>query len=206
MKALLINGSPHEEGCTYTALSEVAKVLNANGVTTDLLYLGKSDIKGCRACGACKKTGKCIIDDAVNEVLDDLDNIDAVIVGSPVYYGGPNGAVCAFLDRLFYASRGRMAGKIGAAVVSCRRGGATEAFARLNMYFMMNNMPVATSQYWNQIHGNNAEQAKQDLEGLQTMRTLAQNIVWLLQSIDAGRKNNVKYPQYEPATPTNFIR
>lgn len=201
-KVLLINGSPNEHGCTYTALKEMIDVFDANGVETELVYLGKQPIAGCIACGKCYESGRCIFNDKVNEIMDRIDEFDGIVLGSPVYYAGPAGQLCAFLDRLFYISKGRMAGKIGASVVSCRRGGATAAFDRLNKYFGISNMHIAGSQYWNQIHGNTPEQAVQDLEGLQTMRTLAQNMVWLMKCKDAG----IEMPEYEKKIATNFIR
>ena len=205
-KVLLINGSPHEHGCTFTALHEIDTTLAAAGVESDLLYLGTKPVAGCIACGTCSKTGKCVFDDRVNEVLSKLANYGAIVVGSPVYYAGPSGQVCAFLDRLFYSAGGRMAGKLAAAVVSCRRGGASAAFDRLNKYFTISNMMVVGSQYWNQVHGNTPEEVKQDLEGLQTMRTLAQNLAWLLQSVEAGQAQGITPPQYEPFAKTNYIR
>lgn len=205
-KVLLINGSPHERGCTWTALHELEMTLSKNGVETELFYLGSAPVSGCTGCRACFKTGRCVIDDKVNELLCRLDEFDGIVVGSPVYYGGPNGHLCAFLDRLFYVGGKKMAGKLASAVVSCRRGGATSAFERLNMYFSMSNMILVGSQYWNQIHGNRAEEAMQDAEGLQTMRTLGENMAWLLRCIEAGDKSHVKRPEYEPKTPTNFIR
>ena len=180
MKVLLINGSPNEHGCTYTALCEAADVFSKNGIETEILYLGKA--------------------------LAKLDSIDALIVGSPVYYAGVSGQITSFLDRLFYAGGGKMAGKPAASVVSCRRGGASAAFEILNKYFMMTNMPVVSSQYWNQVHGNTPEEVKRDLEGLQTVRTLAENMTWLLRCIEAGRRAGVPYPTYEPKLRTNFIR
>lgn len=206
MKALLINGSPHEAGCTFTALHEVEKALNADGVETELLWLGTKPVAGCIACGKCKDSGRCIFDDKVNEVLSKLDSYDALVVGSPVYYAGPAGQLCCFLDRLFYAGSSRMAGKPAASVVSCRRGGATAAFDRLNKYFTICNMNIVGSQYWNQVHGNKAEQVLEDIEGLQTMRTLGQNMAWLLKGIEAGKAAGVSAPQYEPKIATNFIR
>ena len=203
MKVLLINGSPHEDGCTYTALREVEKTLNAEGVETELRYLGVKPIAGCIACGKCKDSGHCIFADQANEIIDELDSIDGIIIGSPVYYAGPAGQLCAFLDRLFYAGGARMAGKLGACVVSCRRGGATAAFDRLNKYFTICNMNVVGSQYWNQVHGNRAEQVEADIEGLQTMRTLGQNMAWLLKSIKSA---DIPLPAYEKKTFTNFIR
>lgn len=206
MKVLMINGSPKAHGCTDMALREVEKTLNAYGIETETLCLGKKPVAGCIDCSACAETGRCVFQDKVNEVLDRLDTIDALIVGSPVYYAGPSGQVTAFLDRLFYAGKGRMAGKPGAAVVSCRRGGATAAFDRLNKYFSISSMPIVTSQYWNQVHGNTPEEVMQDREGLQTMRTLGENMAWLLRCIEAGRRRGVPNPKYEAQVMTNFIR
>ena len=205
-KILLINGSPNEKGCTYTALSELSSQLEKNGVETELLYLGTKPISGCTACRACGGLGKCVIEDAVNDIGGRLSEFDGIVMGSPVYYGGPSGQLCAFLDRLFYAYGGKMAGKLAAAVVSCRRGGATAAFDRLNKYPAMNNMLIVGSQYWNQIHGSNAAQAKEDAEGLQTMRVLGENMAWLLRCIEAGRASGVQPPVYEKRIATNFIR
>lgn len=206
-KILLISGSPRHEGCTYTALREVADTLEKNGVETELIEIGAKPVAGCIACGKCRSTGRCVFDDdAVNRISEKLDDYDGIVVGSPVYYAGPSGQICAFLDRLFYSTGGRMAGKIGAAVVSCRRGGASAAFDRLNKYFQISNMVVASSQYWNQVHGNSPDEVRQDVEGMQTMRTLGQNIAWLLKSIEAGRQAGIPYPTYEPKTFTNFIR
>lgn len=193
MKVLLINGSPNEHGCTYTALSETAETLQKHGIDTEILYLGKKPVAGCIACGKCRETGKCVFDDKVNEVIDKLDSIDAIVVGSPVYYAGPSGQLTAFLDRLFYSGGGRMAGKLGASVVSCRRGGASAAFDRLNKYFTISSMPVVSSQYWNQVHGFTPEDVRKDGEGLQTMRTLGENMAWLLKCIEAGRERVFRY-------------
>jgi len=201
-KVLLINGSPHEHGCTYTALKEMIDVFEVNGIESELVYLGKQPIAGCIACGKCYESGRCIFNDKVNEIMDRIDEFDGIVLGSPVYYAGPAGQLCAFLDRLFYISKGRMKGKIGASVVSCRRGGATAAFDRLNKYFGISNMHIAGSQYWNQIHGNTPEEALKDLEGLQTMRTLAQNMVWLMKC----KEGDTQMPEYEKKVATNFIR
>lgn len=206
MKVLLINGSPHEKGCTFTALAEVAKTLESAGVEAEIYWIGKQPISGCQACMACKKTGRCVLNDGVSELSDRLDDFDGVVVGSPVYYAGPSGQVCAFLDRLFYSSGGRLAGKVAAAVVSCRRGGATAAFDRLNKYFTICNMAVIGSQYWNQVHGNKPEEVLQDLEGLQTMRTLARNITYWLQAKAAADAAGIQLPAIEPRQATNFIR
>ena len=206
MKVLLINGSPTERGCTYTALAEAQKVFEKNGIETEIVYLGKKPIAGCVACGICRKAGYCVYNDTVNEVIDQLDDIDGLIVGSPVYYAGVSGQITSFLDRLFFAASSKMAGKPAASIVSCRRGGASAAFEIINKYFMMTNMPVVTSQYWNQVHGNTPEEVLQDEEGLQTVRVLAQNMIWLMRSIEAGKAAGVEYPEYEPKIRTNFIR
>ena len=206
MKVLLINGSPHKEGCTFTALNEVAKILEKNGIATEILYLGVKPIAGCIACGKCSQLGKCFIDDKVNEILARCDEFDGVVIGSPVYYAGPSGQIRAFLDRLFYAGGRRFAGKPGAAVVSCRRGGATAAFDQLNKYFTISSMPIVSSQYWNQVHGAYAEQVLQDEEGMQTMRTLGNNMAWLLKCIQLGKENGITLPEREPPVWTNFVR
>ena len=205
-KVLMINGSPHEFGCTYTALKEVADTLEKNGVETEFLYLGTKPVAGCIACGKCGQTGRCVFDDQVNRALDKLDEYSGIVVGSPVYFAGPTGQICAFLHRFFYSRGDRMKGKVAAAVVSCRRGGATAAFDRLNKYFTISNMHVAGSQYWNQIHGRTPAQAVKDLEGLQTMRTLGQNMAWLIKSIEAGKAAGLAAPEYEKTQITNFIR
>lgn len=206
MKVLLINGSPHEKGCTYTALKEVADTLECNGINTEFMHLGTSAVHGCVACGTCKKTGKCIYNDKVNELLIKLPEIDGIVVGSPVYYGGANGQITAFLDRVFYAGGRKFSGKLGAAVVSCRRGGASAAFDQLNKYFMMNCMPVVSSQYWNQVHGFTPEDVRRDEEGMQTMRTLGSHMAWLLKCIEIGRKHGLDQPEREEPIYTHFIR
>ena len=206
MKVLLVNGSPHPDGCTNVALQECINVLNQQGIETELLWLGTKAMQGCIACGKCRKQGKCVFEDTVNETAAKMDSYDGYIFGGPVYYGGPCSQLVAFMDRLFYSAHNKMETKPAAAVVSCRRGGATASFERLNKYFEMNNMPVVTSQYWNQIHGNRKEEARQDEEGLQTMRTLALNMAWLLKCIEAGRKAGIDKPAYEPKIATNFIR
>ena len=206
MKALLINGSPNEKGCTYTALTEVERTLNKNGIETELLWLGNAPVANCVDCGFCRQQGRCVHDDAVNRVIDELDSISALVVGSPVYYASASGQLCSFMDRLFHYCGRRMAGKLGASVVSCRRGGASAAFDRLNKYFTISNMPIVSSQYWNQVHGNTPEEVMQDEEGLQTMRTLAENMAWLIKCIEAGRRAGIELPEYEKRIGTNFIR
>ena len=206
MKVLMINGSPHEKGCTYTALSEIKNTLSKEGIDSEILYLGTNAMYGCIACGYCSQNGKCVFDDLINQVLSKIDEYDALVIGSPVYYAGPSGQLTAFLDRLFYASKGRMAGKLGASIMSCRRGGASATFDRLNKYFTISNMPVVSSQYWNQVHGNSPCEVLQDKEGMQTMRTLAQNLAWLLKCIEEGEKSGITRPKYETKINTNFIR
>lgn len=206
MKVLLINGSPNQYGCTYTALSEVAGKLQAHGIDIEILYLGKSPVPGCTACQECFETGKCVFDDQVNEVLEKLDEIDGMVIGSPVYFAGPNGNLTSFLDRLFYSARYGMSYKPGASVISCRRGGASASFDRLNKYFTIRNMPIVSSKYWNMVHGNTPEEVKQDEEGMQTMRLLGENMAWLLKCIQAGHQNGVPHPEQERPVKTNFIR
>ncbi|MGN0880758.1 flavodoxin family protein [Cloacibacillus porcorum] len=206
MKVLMINGSPNEHGCTYTALCEVGGVLAKHGIETEMFYIGKKPVAGCIACMKCQTAGKCVFDDEVNKMSARLDEFAALVVGSPVYYAAPAGQLCAFLDRLFFSSGGRMAGKLAASVVSCRRGGASAAFDRLNKYFSISNMNVVGSQYWNQVHGFTPEDVRRDGEGLQTMRALGENMAWLLKSIEAGRKAGVAAPVYEERIATNFIR
>lgn len=206
MKTLLINGSPHKDGCTFTALSEIAGVLTKHGVETEILQIGPKAVPDCIACDYCESHDHCVFNDQVNEVIERLDTIDALIVGSPTYYAGPSGQVTSFLDRLFYTAGHRMAGKPAAAIVSCRRGGASAAFDRLNKYFAISNMVIVTSQYWNQVHGNTPDEVRRDLEGMQTMRTLGENMAWLLRCLAVAKEHGVAPPVYEKATHTNFIR
>ena len=206
MKVLLFNGSPRPNGCTYTALCEVASALQQDGIETELVQVGTKPVAGCIACGKCRGGKGCVFDDGVNRLAERLDEFDGIIVGAPVYYAGPSGQSTAFLDRLFYSAGGKLTGKPGAAVVSCRRGGASAAFDRLNKYFGINSMPIVTSQYWNQVHGNSPDEVRRDEEGLQTMRTLGHNMAWLLHCIEAGRAAGIKYPEREAPLRTNFIR
>ena len=206
-KVLFINGSPNENGCTSTAMDEVIRVLEENGIGTEKLWLGKKAVPDCMACFACQTDGKCVFHDQVNEIGSRIDEFDGIVVGSPVYYGGPNGRLTSFLDRLFFSvPDSKFEGKLGASIVSCRRGGASAAFERLNQYFLMENMHVVSSQYWNQIHGFTAEEAKQDAEGLQTMRTLGRNMVWLLKTMENGDQSGIARPVHEEKSFTNFIR
>ncbi|MDD4309867.1 MAG: flavodoxin family protein [Candidatus Cloacimonetes bacterium] len=206
MKVLLINGSPHKEGSVFTALSEVAGELDKQGIETEVFHIGTKPIMGCTACGACAETGYCVFkNDPVNECIDLAHQADGIIVGSPVYYASPNGALCAFLDRMFFLKSSKYAYKPAAAIVNCRRGGASTAFDVLNKYFTISNMLVVGSQYWNDTHGMQPGDVKQDLEGLQTMRTLARNMAWLLKCLEVA-KATVPYPVREPRQATSFIR
>lgn len=205
MKVLMLNGSPHEFGCTYTALSETAKALNEYGIETEIVWLGKEPIEGCRGCSACRKLWKCVVDDKVNEFMEKAEQADGFVFGSPVHYASAGGAIVSFMDRLFYSSNRKLAYKPAACVVSCRRGGATATFDVLNKYFTINHMPVVSSNYWNEIHGNTAEEAAQDTEGMQTMRVLGKNMAWLLKCIEAGKEAGIQ-PEKEKKILTNFIR
>lgn len=205
MKVLLLNGSPHANGSTYTALHEMEKIFQSNGIETELIQVGNQAIRGCVACGACAKLGKCVVDDAVNQIAPKFEEADGLVVGSPVYYASANATMIALLDRLFYSTSFDKTMKVGAAVVSARRGGLSATFDELNKYFTISGMPVASGQYWNSIHGNRAEEAVQDLEGLQIMRTLANNMSFLIKSIRLG-KDTYGLPEREPKVSTNYIR
>mgnify|MGYP000390531568 FL=1 len=203
MRVLLINGSPRLHGNTSIALAEVEKTLQAEGIETVTIQIGTQPMRGCIACGGCVEKGHCVFSDEVYDRLHEIleEGIDGLIVGSPVYYAGPNGSLCALLDRLFYSSGSLLAYKPAAAVAVCRRGGASATFDRLNKYFTINNMPVVPSQYWNSVHGAAKGEAAQDLEGLQTMRTLARNMAWMLRGMRPEDR-----PQPEPRQRTSFIR
>jgi multimeric flavodoxin WrbA len=205
MKIALLNGSPNKNGCTFTALSECAGAIEELGGETEIIQLGTKPVRGCIDCGRCgeKKDRKCVFDDDVcNEISDRLFAADGIIIGSPVYYASANGTLCAVLDRIFYSSYGAFAGKPAAAVVSCRRGGASAAFDRLNKYFTINQMPVVSSTYWNSVHGSCAEDVKKDLEGLQVMRALGRNMVYLIESI---KRAGLTPPEQERKVFTNFM-
>ncbi len=207
MKVLLLNGSPHAKGCTFTALSEVANELETQGIQTEILQIGTQPVRGCIGCRRCRTTGHCIFDNGiVNLVIDKAAETDGFIVGSPVYYASANGALIALLDRIFYAGSKNFVYKPAAAVVSARRAGTTASFDELNKYFTISQMPVVSSQYWNMVHGNTPDEVRQDLEGMQIMRTLGRNMAWLLRCIEAGKKANVSLPEAEPRVATNFIR
>ena len=202
-KVLLLNGSPHVHGCTATALEEMIKVFEEEGVETELIQVGIKEIRGCVACGSCSLTGKCVFDDLVNEVAAKFEKADGLVVGSPVYYGSPNGTILSFMDRLFYSTEFSKQMKVGAAVVSCRRGGNTASFDALNKYFTISGMPVASSTYWNQVHGFTAEDVKKDLEGLQTMRNLARSMSFMIKAF-ADAKEKYGYPEFARDSFTSF--
>ncbi len=207
MKVLLVNGSPHEKGCTYTALAECAKALNDNGIETEFFWLGNAPIGGCRGCGGCRKAGKCVFGgDKVTEFTDICDNYDGFIFGSPVHYAAMSGAMTSFMDRVFYSAGGRLRSKPGAGVVSARRGGTTAALDQLQKYFYITGMPIPTSQYWPMVHGNTPAEVAEDLEGLQTMRLLGENMAWLLKCIEAGKKAGIEPPERQQKINTNFVR
>lgn len=207
MKVLLVNGSPHKEGCTYTALKEVAGALEKNGVETEIMWLGVDALAGCIGCGSCARTGEgCFRKDVVNEFVEKAGAADGYIFGSPVHYAAASGALTSFMDRAFYSGGKVMSGKPAAAVVSCRRGGASAAFDQINKYFTINCMPVVGSQYWNQVHGGSPEEVVKDEEGMQTMRTLGNNMAWLLKCIEAGKEKGIDFPEREPVIRTSYIR
>lgn len=207
MRVLLINGSPHENGCTYTALSEVAKVLDEQGIEAKIISIGKEAIRGCIGCGGCHKAGKCVFDtDMVNQIAAEAKEADGFVFGSPVYYASANGSLFSLMDRLFFSQSHVLRHKPAAAVVSARRGGTTTALHDIENYFTINQMPIVSSTYWNMVHGSQAEQVVLDEEGLQTMRNLGRNMAWLLKCIEAGKVNGITPPDNETALRTNFIR
>lgn len=206
MKVLLVNGGPHEKGCTYTALEEVSKTLQKNGIETEIIWLGVNPIAGCIGCNACLKTGKCFRNDIVNDFIEKSKEADGFVFGTPVHFASSAGSLTSFMDRVFYGRGDLFKNKPACCVVSCRRGGATATFDQINKYFSISNMPIVTSQYWNQVHGTNPDEVRKDEEGMQTMRTLGNNMAWLLKCIDVAKKNGVEYPENEKAVKTNFIR
>lgn len=205
MKVLIINGSPHKNGSTYTALHEMEKIFLSENIETEIIQVGHLPIRGCIACRSCYETGKCAFDDIVNELAPKFEECDGLVVGSPVYYASANATLIALLDRLFYSTKFDKTMKVGASVVSARRGGLSFTFDELNKYFTICGMPVASGQYWNSIHGANADDALQDAEGLQSMRTLAKNMTFLMKSIALG-KEKYGLPEKEEHLWTNFIR
>jgi len=210
MKVILVNGSPHEKGCTYTALAEVASALEQEGIETDIFWIGTKAIAGCIACHGCAKTGRCVFHDKVNEFLELASAYDGYIFGSPVHWAAAGGAITSFMDRVFYTTvcsgQKTFYLKPAAAVVSARRAGTTAAFEQLNKYFMLMQMPVVASQYWNMVHGSTPEEVEKDEEGMQTMRILARNMAYYLKCIEAGKEKGIELPKVEKTTYTNFIR
>lgn len=206
MKVLLVNGSPHQEGCTYTALQEIAKTLSQENIDSEIFWLGTKPIMSCIACGKCYETKRCLQNDKVNEFLDKVESTDGFIFGSPVHYAAASGQITSFLGRVFYAKDTLFHGKPGAAIVSCRRGGAASTFDQLNKYFTIAQMPVVSSQYWNMVHGRTPEDVFQDKEGLQTMRTLARNMAWMIKCFALGKAQGITFPTPEPKVQTHFIQ
>jgi len=207
MKVLLINGSPNENGCTFTALSEVATELNKYDIQTDIFQIGKDPVQGCIDCGTCFSNGKCVFDnDVVSEALARAVDSDGFIFGSPVYYAAITGQMTALMNRMFFSSRGVFSYKPGAVMVSCRRAGSTAALEQLNKYLLISNMLLIGSQYWAMVHGNSPDEVRRDLEGMQTMRVIGRNMAWVLRSIEAGRKAGILLPKTEGRQWTNFIR
>lgn len=205
MKVILVNGSPHKNGCTNAALEEIAGVLQTEGVETEIFWLGTKPISGCLGCGACRRTGKCFIDDCVNEFLDKAREADGFVFGSPVHYASASGAMTSFLDRAFFGKGDVFKFKPGAAVVSCRRAGSTAALDQLSKYFTISCMPLVSSQYWSMVHGTSPDEVRRDAEGMQTMRVIGQNMAWLLKCIEAGRSAGIDFPAHEGRVSTNFI-
>lgn len=210
MKVILVNGSPHPKGCTYTALSVVAKALNESAVNTEFFHVGTKPLAGCIDCRKCVKLGRCAFDDKVNEFVEIVEAFDGFVFGSPVHYAAASGAMTSFMDRVFFSSylSGRLLFRLkpGAVVVSARRAGTTAALDQLLKYLAWAEMPVVSSRYWNMVHGNTPEEVKQDLEGMQVMRALGRNMAWLLKCKDAGAKAGIPLPEREPRIATNFIR
>lgn len=210
MKVLLVNGSPHKEGCTYTALQEVSKQLNQEGIETEIFWIGKKAMSGCIACKTCVTKHACVFDDKVNEFLDIAGDFDGFVFGTPVHWAGATGSMTSFLDRVFYTDfcggRNNFYLKPAAAIMSARRAGTTATWDQMNKYFGLMEMPIVTSRYWNMVHGATPEQVKQDEEGMQVMRILAKNMAFFLKCKEAGLKAGVSYPEKEQITFTNFIR
>ncbi len=210
MKVMLVNGSPHEKGCTWRALREIATTLEAEGIDSEMFWIGDEPLSGCTDCGYCASEGRCVFDDRVNAFIDAADEVDGFVFGAPVHFAGVAGAMTSFMDRVFYAARSAAAGpfalKPGACVVSARRAGTTAALDRFLKYLTISEMPVISSRYWPMVHGNTPAEVEQDLEGLQMMRVLARNMAWFLRCVEAGARAGVPLPAQEPRARTNFIR
>jgi len=210
LKVLLVNGSPHKEGCVFTALTEIADALKGEGVDSELFWVGNQPVAGCVGCGACVSKRRCFRNDRVNEFVEMMDDYDGFVFGTPVHYAAASGAMTSFLDRIFFIDEfngDHFAGKPAAALATCRRSGGTAALDQMNKYLTDCNMPVVPSQYWNVVHGNTPDEIRRDTEGLQTMRVLARNMAWLLKCIALGREHGIGwFPAHEQHTMTNFIR
>lgn len=206
MKVLLVNGSPHEKGCTYTALCEVADTLKKEGIDAEIFWVGAKPLSGCLGCGVCRKKGSCVFDDSVCEFTEKAKTADAFIFGSPVHYAAASGAITSFMDRVFFSSSRLFFMKPAAAVVSARRAGTTAALDQLHKYFFLAQMPIVPSKYWNMVHGSTPDQVREDAEGMQNMRYLARNMAYLLRSLEAGKNSGVTLPEQETRVSTDFIR
>ena len=206
MKVLLVNGGPHEKGCTYTALKEVEKTLNEEGIDTEIFWLGIQPIVGCRGCRACAKLGKCVVNDVVNEFTAKAKEADGFIFGSPVHYAGASGAITSFMDRAFYSAKSAFRYKPASAIISARRAGTTATYDQLNKYFGITEMPIISSRYWNMVHGSTPEDVLKDEEGMQVMRILGRNMAYYLKCIEAGKEKGIEMPKQEEIRMTNFIR
>ncbi len=211
MKVILVNGGPHKEGCTYTALKEVEKTLNQENIETEIFWIGNKPIAGCIACKSCAKNGKCIFDDVVNEFVEKAKDVDGFVFGSPVHYAGATGAITSFMDRVFYSASqagkaDRFLFKPATTVISARRAGTTATYDQLNKYFGINQMPIISSRYWNMVHGSTPDDVKKDEEGLQIMRILGRNMAYYLKCIEAGKEKGIEIPKQEKINFTNFIR
>lgn len=206
MKVILVNGSPHRKGCTYTGLCEVEKALNEQGVETEIFQLGALPLMGCAGCGQCVKTLRCFTEDAVNEFLEKAEKADGFVFGTAVHFASATGFITSFMDRVFCSKGSLFRFKPAAAIVSCRRGGASSTFDMMNKYFTISQMPVVSARYWNMIHGNTPEEVREDEEGMLNMRDLGRNMAWMLKCIEAGKNAGVALPEDEPMKRTNFIR
>lgn len=206
MKVLLVNGSPKKEGCTYTALTEVSKTLNEEGIETEIFWLGNKPVGGCMGCGKCKEIGKCVFDDVVNEFALKVKEADGFVFGSPVHYASATGNITGFMDRLFYSAGKNLAFKPAATIVSARRAGTTATYDQLNKYYGITQMPIISSRYWNMVHGSTPDDVRKDKEGMQIMRILGRNMAYYLKCIEAGKEKGIELPKKEDITFTNFIR
>ena len=206
MKVLLVNGSPNKNDCTNEALLEIEKTLKENNIDTEIYWIGNKTLSGCLGCGKCFETKRCIIKDQVNDFLEKAENCDGFIFGTPVHFAGPSGFIMSFMDRVFYGKANIFKGKPAACITSCRRAGGLPAFDRLNKYFTYSCMPIVSSNYWNGVYGATKEEVRQDEEGLQTMRTLGNNMAWLLKCIELGKENGINFPEMEKKVLTSFWR